>query len=609
MSEDDDTRETSGGWRMSSPWRRLSHSSYGHSRRPSILDDSALRWSLAMPAFAFLKGQDTATSGPENPEGTANLLEVEGWSRGVSNDSERTAVNTMPTSSLPPTRDGICRASQEEAFARLVRMKTSSSRTLKASSRMPSMLGLRGNDIQYGIDPKSRASSESLRNQAYRFTIAEPPTFSKDSGFEPAWPEETIVQQTAQSGTTTSKPVARLRVVDPSQLSDTMHSPPKHDNRVQWSHGKKWLSTTLVSLLAFCVLFSSSVTQSSSTKLAAAFEVSPRLMVLIQALFLLGVAVTPGLWVPLSCRCGRQLPLYLGLGGFIVFQIPCALADNLQTIFVCRWFAGAFGGSAVVISAQTLIDLWPKHERDMPLSALLFAMVGAPAVGSCAGAFIAEEPLLGWRWTAWFVFIVAGFLCFCCLILHSETSRDSNAILSARKRPQDALPGICATDCIPTLLDRCAWRPITMLVTEPMLSLIIIYVALATGVLFLLVATMSQTYIRRGWNDDFAGLPYISIVVGVGVGSMLNALYVCKRQLPRISKYGRLSPEERLLPLLLGGVTLSTGLLIYGWTAAPHISPVPGILAGVLLGVGFFLLGLCGLSYLLDVYCKIARIE
>jgi MFS family permease len=42
---------------------------------------------------------------------------------------------------------------------------------------------------------------------------------------------------------------------------------------------------------------------------------------------------------------GRKLPLFIGFFIFAIFQIPVAVAQNLETIFICR-FLGGFAASA-----------------------------------------------------------------------------------------------------------------------------------------------------------------------------------------------------------------------------------------------------------------------
>jgi MFS family permease len=45
----------------------------------------------------------------------------------------------------------------------------------------------------------------------------------------------------------------------------------------------------------------------------------------------------PLVWGPLSEVYGRTRPLFIGFAIFAVFQIPIAVAQNIETIMICRF--------------------------------------------------------------------------------------------------------------------------------------------------------------------------------------------------------------------------------------------------------------------------------
>ena len=69
------------------------------------------------------------------------------------------------------------------------------------------------------------------------------------------------------------------------------------------------------------------------------------------SLFVLGFGIGPIIWAPLSELQGRKLPLCLGMFGFSIFQVGVASAANIQTIMLCRFFAGNCGSSVTTIRA------------------------------------------------------------------------------------------------------------------------------------------------------------------------------------------------------------------------------------------------------------------
>ena len=61
-------------------------------------------------------------------------------------------------------------------------------------------------------------------------------------------------------------------------------------------------------------------------------------------------------------------------------------------------------------------------------------------------------------------------------------------------------------------------------------------------------------------------------------------------------------PEDRLPPMILGGLLLPVGLFWFGWTSKPAISWVPQALAGIPIGFGFVSIFMLDVVFLVDVY-------
>lgn len=109
----------------------------------------------------------------------------------------------------------------------------------------------------------------------------------------------------------------------------------------------------MLGFMAICVTFGSSVFSTSTQQTARKFNVSPEVMVLAVSLFVLGFAFGPIIFGPLSELYGRKRPLFLGMFVFAIFQIPCAVAQNLQTIFICRFLGGVFASAPLAIVSPT----------------------------------------------------------------------------------------------------------------------------------------------------------------------------------------------------------------------------------------------------------------
>ena len=57
------------------------------------------------------------------------------------------------------------------------------------------------------------------------------------------------------------------------------------------------------------------------------------------------------------------MPLFIGYGIFAIFQIPVPVAQNLETLFVCRFLRGVFGAAPLAIVGGAMADLWDPVDR------------------------------------------------------------------------------------------------------------------------------------------------------------------------------------------------------------------------------------------------------
>lgn len=80
-----------------------------------------------------------------------------------------------------------------------------------------------------------------------------------------------------------------------------------------------------------------------------------------------GFAFGPLIWGPASELYGRKAPLFTGIFLFAIFQIPVGVAQNLQTIIICRFFGGAFGSAPLAIVGGALSDMWEPVSRSVAM--------------------------------------------------------------------------------------------------------------------------------------------------------------------------------------------------------------------------------------------------
>lgn len=318
-----------------------------------------------------------------------------------------------------------------------------------------------------------------------------------------------------------------------------------------------------------------------------------QVMVLATTLFMLGIALGPFVWSPLIEICGRKKNLFFGLAGFAIFQIPPAVAQNVETVLVCRFFQGVFGCSPLIAVVASLTDLWTSLDRGYAFSIFSAAMLIGTSSGALTGAPVTDSAVLGWKWNSWIVLILCFPFGMACWMVYQESS--SEALMQRRVRVlrrstngwalhspiEKEKPGL------QLILTDHLWKPVLMLVSDGILLAVTAYMSFAYGILYLILETYPVSFVdRRYWPLRLSGLPFLAIIVGVCIGCLIDFIITRTKFKESVRKYGQLCPEERLLPMLLGGIVLTIGLFLSAWTSTPKVSPIPEVIAGVPLGIG-----------------------
>lgn len=62
------------------------------------------------------------------------------------------------------------------------------------------------------------------------------------------------------------------------------------------------------------------------------------------------------------------MPLFAGFAIFAIFTIPVAVAQNIQTIMVCRFFGGFFASAPLATVGGALADFFDPVNRGVALT-------------------------------------------------------------------------------------------------------------------------------------------------------------------------------------------------------------------------------------------------
>lgn len=165
------------------------------------------------------------------------------------------------------------------------------------------------------------------------------------------------------------------------------------------------------------------------------------------------------------------------MGLFVAFQIGCALAPNIASLNIFRFFAGFFGSPTVTNAGGTITDIWPQSNRSVPMAFFSAASFLGPVSAPVAGGFITQY--IPWRWNFWVSLILSGMVYTAVLLFLPETYPLS--LLQSKARWLGRESEIVQDRNPKEQLRVSLIRPWLMLFTEPILFSLSLYMALVYG--------------------------------------------------------------------------------------------------------------------------------
>lgn len=190
---------------------------------------------------------------------------------------------------------------------------------------------------------------------------------------------------------------------------------------------RKWIIIGVLSVGSFAVTHASAIYTATYTQMNAEFHCSRIVATLGLSFFVLGIALGP-FWSPLAEFYGRR-PIYIcSFAGFLIWLIPSAVAKNIQTMVIARFFQGLAGSAFLSVSGGTVGDLFTRDKFQLPMAIFALSPFIGPSTGPLVGGLI--NTFTTWRWTHYFLIICAGVLLVCVVVLVPETYRKSFPIYS-----------------------------------------------------------------------------------------------------------------------------------------------------------------------------------
>jgi DHA1 family bicyclomycin/chloramphenicol resistance-like MFS transporter len=247
----------------------------------------------------------------------------------------------------------------------------------------------------------------------------------------------------------------------------------------------------------------------------------------------------------LADALGRRPVVIVGLGVFAITTLGCAIAGNIETLWLFRALQGVCAGTGMVVGRAIIRDCFHGVEAQRLMSQITLVFGIAPAVAPVLGGVLLNT--LGWRSIFWTMLVLVIAL----------------LIWSLRSLPE-TLPANARQSLAPSKMWRnyssvLRHREFLLLATIPALNFAGFFLYIACAPIFLIDMLGVSTY-------GFAWL-FLPMIFGVMLGAAVSG---------RVA--GRMSPSRTVR---LGYVLMFSGVvfdLAVAWFVTPgvpwHVLPI-----------------------------------
>ncbi|KAI7897475.1 major facilitator superfamily domain-containing protein [Cokeromyces recurvatus] len=373
-----------------------------------------------------------------------------------------------------------------------------------------------------------------------------------------------------------------------------------------WDSKFRWMYTIVVAGLVVSAAFGSSVITGRLNGVVESFGCTDEVAILQVSLMVFGFMLGPLLWSPLSELFGRKPVYVVALGIYTIFNIPCAVAKNIQTVLVCRFFSGFFASCCLTLAGGSISDLFPTETRGNAIAYFAAAPYAGPVLGPIVGGWISVGTQ-NWRWIYWVNMIFAGvmWIIICCL---PETY---HPVLLARRakriRAETGDPTFVTVEeefpvPISELVQANLIRPFIMIFTEPILTLMSLYIAVIYALLYAFFFAYPIVFAQHGMNDGEIGLTFLGIIVGTFFALMVTPQFEKRFRKVVHDKNGSPDPEDRLPGMMFAAPFVPISLFIFAWTSYPWIAWIGPVMSGVPFGFGMVIVYYSANNYIIDCF-------
>ncbi|BFZ65329.1 Synaptic vesicle transporter SVOP [Saitoella coloradoensis] len=408
---------------------------------------------------------------------------------------------------------------------------------------------------------------------------------------------------------------------DVSSESEALLAPRGEDILVKWKRGdptnprnfpawQKWYIVGAVTLLEVMISVTNGQYSSGTEGVQKDFHVSEQIATLGQSLFVLGLAIGPMLLGPFSEVVGRKVIYIISVIVFGLFQIPCALTNNIWILVICRFIAGLAGSVPLANTGGTIEDMFDEEDQGMPMAIFSSMSTAGPSLGPVVGGYVFMK--LGLPWFFW-ISAVASTVVLLVLLPTSETlaplilKRRARAVRKRRNNDHIRAAGGAEDESILSDLKDGSLRAFKILFTEPIIFSMALYNAFLYSLIYMFFTAYPLVF-QQNYHFDIGqtGLTFLGFAVGSAISVLAQPLQDRYFRQQKEKNGGKSVPESRLMMSLVASLTIPIGLFWFAFTSDGSTSPLIPIAAGIPIGFGETVLFIGIYNYIADAYASSA---
>lgn len=386
---------------------------------------------------------------------------------------------------------------------------------------------------------------------------------------------------------------------DSKQIIVTWDGDDDPENPQNWPMYQKAFFISQVAFLTTSVYMGSAIYTPGIDDIMERFKVGQVVATLPLTLFVFGYGIGPMIFSPMSENAifGRAAIYVSTLFIFFILQIPTALSTSIAGMCVLRFISGLFASPALATGGASVADLLPMPWIPVGLCVWALGAVCGPSLGPLIGSILVQKA--NWRWTFWFMAIISGFsfifLGFFFPESYGKTLLYRKAIRLRKLTGNDNITSeghienskLTAHEMVIDIL----WRPFEVIIFEPVVLLINIYIGLVYSILYLWFEAYPIVFSGlHHFTLVEMGVSYVSVMIGILVGGAIYLPVVHKSFTRKLLAGTMVLPEVFIPMAIFGSIIMPLGLLIFAWTASSEIHWIAPLIGAAIFAAGAFII-------------------